>query len=93
MEERLTRIEREVARISEIVSSLLSFSRVASVPRSVIDVREVIENAIILLQHSFREKSVSVDLDLPPDPLAVRGTRTGSPRSSSTSPRTPWTPC
>ncbi len=73
VEERLTRIEREVARISEIVSSLLSFSRVASAPRSAVDVREVIENAIILLQHAFREKAVSVDLDLPPDPLRVQG--------------------
>jgi two-component system, NtrC family, sensor histidine kinase AtoS len=73
IEERLTRIEREVSRISEIVSSLLSFSRVAAMPRRVIDVREVIENAVILLQHSFREKSVSVDLDLHPAALAVRG--------------------
>ena len=30
IEERLTRIEREISRISEIVSSLLSFSRVAA---------------------------------------------------------------
>ena len=73
IEERLTRIEREVARISEIVSSLLSFSRIASLPQGSIDMREVIENAVILLQHSFREKSVAVDLDLPPEPLGVRG--------------------
>ena len=73
IEERLTRIEREVARISEIVSSLLSFSRVASAPPRAIDVREVIENAVILLQHAFREKAVSVDLDLPLNPLGVQG--------------------
>jgi two-component system sensor histidine kinase AtoS len=73
IEQRLIRIEREVARISEIVSSLLSFSRVASTPRGTIDVRDVIENAVILLQHSFREKSVAVELDLPKEPVAVRG--------------------
>jgi signal transduction histidine kinase/ABC-type branched-subunit amino acid transport system ATPase component len=73
IEERLTRIEKEIARISEIVSSLLSFSRVASVPRGTVDVREIVENAVILLQHAFREKAVSVDLDLPQDSLCVPG--------------------
>jgi len=73
IEERLKRIEREVARISEIVSSLLSFSRVGAAPCSGVDVREVIENAVILLQHALREKAVSVELDLPPDPLGVQG--------------------
>jgi len=71
--ERLSRIEREVSRISEIVSSLLSFSRMVSVPRGEVDVREVVENAVILLQHSFREKSVSVDLDLDPESVPARG--------------------
>ncbi len=73
VEDRIARIEREVTRISDIVSSLLSFSRVASAPRNVVDMREVIENAVILLQHAFREKTVSVDLDLPPAPLCVQG--------------------
>jgi signal transduction histidine kinase/ABC-type branched-subunit amino acid transport system ATPase component len=73
IDERLTRIEREIARISEIVSSLLSFSRVASRPQGTVDVCEVIENAVILLQHSFREKAVDVDLDLPSEPVGVRG--------------------
>jgi two-component system, NtrC family, sensor histidine kinase AtoS len=73
IEDRVARIEREVARISDIVSSLLSFSRVASAPRNVVDMREVIENAVILLQHAFREKTVSVSLDLAPDPLSVQG--------------------
>ncbi len=73
IEDRLTRIEREVTRISEIVSSLLSFSRVVSQPQSVVDVREVVENAVILMQYALREKSVSVDLDLSPEPVCVRG--------------------
>ena len=73
IEERLTRIEREITRISEIVSSLLSFSRVVSRSESAVDVREVVENAVILLQYSLREKSVSVDLDLSPQPVSVRG--------------------
>jgi len=48
VEERLTRIEREAARISEIVSSLLFFSRAASAPPPrAIDVREVMENAVM----------------------------------------------
>ncbi|HUI73206.1 MAG TPA: ATP-binding cassette domain-containing protein, partial [Spirochaetia bacterium] len=38
IEDRLARIEREVVRISDIVSSLLSFSRAASVPRNIVDV-------------------------------------------------------
>ncbi len=73
IEDRLTRIEREISRISEIVCSLLSFSRVACAPQSAVDVQEVIESAVILLQHAFREKAVSVDLDLPSDPLGVLG--------------------
>ncbi|HTP58153.1 MAG TPA: HAMP domain-containing sensor histidine kinase, partial [Spirochaetia bacterium] len=73
IEDRIARIEREVTRISDIVSSLLSFSRVASAPRNLVDMREIIENAVILLQHAFREKSVTVDLELPPTPLSMHG--------------------
>jgi signal transduction histidine kinase/ABC-type branched-subunit amino acid transport system ATPase component len=73
IDERIARIEREVVRISEIASSLLSFSRVASRPRGIVDVRDVIENAVILLQHSFREKAVDVDLDLPSEPVQLQG--------------------
>jgi two-component system, NtrC family, sensor histidine kinase AtoS len=73
IDNRLTRIEREISRITEIVSRLLSFSRVRSRPLSVIDLRTVVENSVILLQHAFREKSVAVDLDLPPDPIELPG--------------------
>ncbi len=73
VQERLTRIEREVTRISEIVSSLLSFSRAAPAPRTSLDMQEVVGNAVILLQHAFREKSVAVDLDFPSRALRIHG--------------------
>ena len=73
VQERLTRIEREVTRISEIVTSLLSFSRAAPAPRTAVDVQEIVGNAVILLQHAFREKSVAVDVDFPPRSLRIEG--------------------
>ncbi len=73
IEERLSRIEREISRITEIVSSLLSFSRIASRPRSVVDLRAVVEDSVILLQHSFREKGAEVELDLPAEPIELHG--------------------
>jgi two-component system sensor histidine kinase AtoS len=73
IEERLTRIEKEIARISDIVSSLLSFSRLPARPRCVVDLRAVVENSVILLQHAFREKSVAVETDLSDSPIEVQG--------------------
>ena len=73
IEERLTRIEKEIMRISDIVSSLLSFSRLPARPRCVVDLRAVVENSVILLQHAFREKAVAVETDLSESPLEVRG--------------------
>ena len=73
IEERLTRIEKEITRISDIVSSLLSFSRLPARPRCVVDLRAVVENSVILLQHAFREKAVAVETDLSESPIEVRG--------------------
>lgn len=73
IEERLTRIEKEITRISDIVASLLSFSRIPARPRCVVDLRAVVENSVILLQHAFREKAVAVETDLSDDPIEVRG--------------------
>jgi two-component system, NtrC family, sensor histidine kinase AtoS len=73
IEERLSRIEREVSRISDIVASLLHFSRIPSRPQCLVDVRAVVENSVILLQHAFREKSVAVTTDLPAGPVEVLG--------------------
>jgi two-component system, NtrC family, sensor histidine kinase AtoS len=65
VEDRIAKIEREVGRIVEIVSSLLSFSRTKPLSASAVNLREVVETASILLHHELREKSISIEIDAP----------------------------
>ncbi|MDA8409475.1 MAG: ATP-binding protein [Treponema sp.] len=64
IEDRIARIDKEVGRIVEIVSSLLSFSRTKTANTGT-RVAEVVDTVLILLQFALKEKSILVDLDLP----------------------------
>jgi len=72
--ERIVRMEREVGRIVEIVSSLLSFSRSKSVPSaSGVKLKEMVDTVLILLHYALSEKSISVLVDSPQEALCARG--------------------
>jgi two-component system sensor histidine kinase AtoS len=62
--EKLCKIEKELGRIVEIIGSLLSFSKVKELPGSRTNLVEVVEEAILLLQHNLSKKNIRLDKEL-----------------------------
>jgi len=62
--EKLRKIEKELGRIVGITGSLLSFSKVKELPESRTDLVEVVEEAVLLLQHNLSKKNIRLDKDL-----------------------------
>jgi len=62
--EKLSDIEKEVSRIVEIVSSLLSFSRAREMPEHRVKLPFVVEEVLLLLRHSLSRKNIHVVKDL-----------------------------
>lgn len=62
--EKLRKIEKELGRIVEITGSLLSFSKVKELPGSRTNLVEVIEEAILLLQHNLSKKNIRLDKEV-----------------------------
>jgi two-component system, NtrC family, sensor histidine kinase AtoS len=62
--EKLRKIEKELGRIVEITGSLLSFSKVKELPESRTNLVEVLEEAILLLQHNLSKKNIRLDKKL-----------------------------
>jgi two-component system sensor histidine kinase AtoS len=58
--EKLYDIEKEVNRIVNIVSSLLSFSRVRELPEKRINLAAVLEEVLLLLHHALSRKNIRV---------------------------------
>lgn len=62
--EKLRKIEKELGRIVEITGSLLSFSKVKELPGSRTNLVEVVEEAILLLQHNLSQKNIRLDKEV-----------------------------
>jgi two-component system sensor histidine kinase AtoS len=62
--EKLRKIEKELLRIVEITGSLLSFSKVKELPGSRTNLVEVLEEAILLLQHNLSKKNIRLDKEV-----------------------------
>jgi two-component system sensor histidine kinase AtoS len=58
--ESITMIEKELSRIVEIVSSLLSFSRVNQLPKKKINPALLIDEVLLLLSHKLRDKRIKI---------------------------------
>ena len=71
--EKLRKIEKELGRIVSITGSLLSFSKVKELPDSRTDLVEVIEEAILLLQHSLSQKNIRLEKSLCADHPEIVG--------------------
>ena len=54
----LDRIQSELTRIVEILSSLLSFSKTGTHPQRIIDIHNLMDEVIILLGHRIRDRKV-----------------------------------
>ncbi len=70
---KLVKIEKELNRIVEIISSLLSFSRMKEIPGHTVDINSIIEEVTLLLQHNLLEKNIHLKKKLGGNPLVIRG--------------------
>ncbi|MHB8301233.1 MAG: GAF domain-containing sensor histidine kinase [Acidobacteriaceae bacterium] len=60
----LDKITQQTFRASEIVNSLLNFSRTSTIEFKAISVNHVLEETLALLEHQFRTANIKVDLAL-----------------------------
>jgi two-component system, NtrC family, sensor kinase len=69
----LDKIAKQTFRASEIVNSLLSFSRTSPTEFVEVDVSKVIQEALSLVDHQLKKSTIEVKLDLPPALPLVKG--------------------
>jgi two-component system, NtrC family, sensor kinase len=69
----LDKIAKQTFRASEIVNSLLSFSRTSPTEFVEVDVSKVIQETLNLVEHQLKKSNVEVLLDVPPVSPAVKG--------------------
>jgi two-component system, NtrC family, sensor histidine kinase AtoS len=74
-EERLSldRIQGEMNRIVDIISSLLSFSRSRQSPARPIDLKALLDELLILVSHKLSAKSIEVERDYVDGDVAIEG--------------------
>lgn len=73
--ELLSKIERQTFRASEIVNSLLNFSRLNGAEFSPLNFNSVIEETLSLLEHQFKNRRVRIETELTAELPVVRGNR------------------
>jgi len=69
----LDKIAKSTFRASEIVNSLLNFSRTSPAEFGEVDVNRVIDETISLVKHQLDKAHVTADLRFDPEPLVVTG--------------------
>ena len=69
----LDKIAKQTFRASEIVNSLLNFSRTSTTEFVELDVSKVIHETLNLLEHQLRKSAIEVKLDAPPALPPVKG--------------------
>lgn len=69
----LDKIARQTFRASEIVNSLLNFSRTSGAEFEPLDLNRVIRDTVSLLEHQLEKHGIEVVYDLAPDAPPIRG--------------------
>ena len=69
----LDKIARQTFRASEIVNSLLNFSRTSSTAFEDLDLNRLIRETLTLLEHQFQKAGIVVQTDMPDSIPQVRG--------------------
>lgn len=69
----LEKITRQTFRASEIVNSLLNFSRVSPIEFVPVDPNKVIREAVTLVEHQLSRSQVKIDLALDDAPVVIKG--------------------
>ncbi len=69
----LEKIAKQTFRASEIVNSLLNFSRTSTTEVCDVDLNRLVRDTVSLIDHQLREANISVNLDLAKGVAPVRG--------------------
>jgi two-component system, NtrC family, sensor kinase len=69
----LDKITRQTFRASEIVNSLLNFSRTSGTEFTDVDLNRVIKDTLTLLEHQFKTARITVEQELYPDLPPIHG--------------------
>ncbi len=69
----LDKITQQTFRASEIVNSLLNFSRTSTIEFKAISVNHVLQETLALVEHQFRTANITIDLALQPDLPEILG--------------------
>ena len=69
----LEKITQQSFRASEIVNSLLNFSRTSGTERTSVDLNRLLRETVNLIDHQLKTAKISVDLDLQPELAMVQG--------------------
>lgn len=69
----LEKIARQTFRASEIVNSLLNFSRVSATEFVTVDLRKIIRETVTLVEHQLSTAQVNVEFSLDPAALPIHG--------------------
>ncbi len=70
---KLLKIEKELKRIGEIIGSLLSFSKFKEIPNRTVDLKGILEDVIILLNHKIRAKGIKLKTYFDKKPAIIVG--------------------
>jgi len=69
----LEKIAKQTFRASEIVNSLLNFSRTSTTSYGGVNINKVVQETLSLLEHQLTKAGIAVDVDLDPELPAVHG--------------------
>jgi PAS domain S-box-containing protein len=69
----LDKITQQTFRASEIVNSLLNFSRTGSIEFKPVSINAVLKETLALLEHQLRTSGISIDIALDPDLPEIHG--------------------
>ncbi|MBN9673049.1 sensor histidine kinase [Roseibium aggregatum] len=69
----LTRIGGMVARMAEIAKTLKGFTRKSGTDIKPVSLRQVIDEALLLLQPQIKQSGIGLNLDLPEEDIIVKG--------------------
>lgn len=69
----LEKIAKQTFRASEIVNSLLNFSRTSPTELTGVDLAKVIREVLSLIEHQFEKSKISIKVDMPVELPVIRG--------------------
>ncbi|AEJ60591.1 PAS/PAC sensor signal transduction histidine kinase [Spirochaeta thermophila DSM 6578] len=70
---KLEKIQNEITRIQNFVSSLGRLADASRMERGTVDLVEMVKDVLLLFQHLFQEKRITVYTDLPETPVRIEG--------------------